>query len=136
MSESESDTSVQAQELQRLWKAYEERPPDFKGFDIIEQPEIETLFDKEIDKKKYMERPQGLSQRHKYKPKTYKVKILDTSDKAKLSEWKSSDNERAEEISKFLRKINKALDWVSFLVNIEVSFDQIQIFESGHHQSQ
>ena len=46
-----SDTSVQAQELQRLWKAYEERPPYF-------------------DKKKYMQRPQGLSQRHKYRPKT------------------------------------------------------------------
>ena len=46
MSETESDTSVQAQELQRLWKAYEERPPDFEGFDIIEQPEMETLSDK------------------------------------------------------------------------------------------
>ena len=133
MSESESDTSVQAQELQRLWKSYEERPPDFEIFDIIEQPEIETLFDKAIDKKKYMDRPQGLSQRHKYRPKSYKVENLDTSDEAKLLEWKSSDNEKAEEISKFLRKINKALDWVSFLMNIEASYDQIQISESGHN---
>ena len=52
----------------------------------------------------------GLSQRHKYKPKTCKVKSLDTSDEAKLLEWKSSDNERTEEISKFLTNINKALD--------------------------
>ena len=80
-----------------------------------------------------MERPQGLSQRHKYRPKSYKVKNLDTSDEAKLLEWKSSDNERAEEISKFLRRINKALDWVSFLMNIEAGCDQIQSFESGHN---
>ena len=72
MSESQSDTSVQGQELQRLWKAYEEKPPDFEGFDIIKQTEIEALFNKEIDKKKYMERPQGLSQRHKYRPKSTK----------------------------------------------------------------
>ena len=115
MSKSESDTSMQAQKLQRLWKAYEERPPDFEGFNITEQPEIETLFDKEIDK------PQGLSQRHKYRPKTYIVKKLDTSDEAKLLEWKSSDSERAEETSKFLRKINKTLHCVSFLTNIEAS---------------
>ena len=39
---SESEISTQVKELQRLWKAYEEKPADFEGFDILQQPEIES----------------------------------------------------------------------------------------------
>ena len=55
---------------------------------------------------------------HKYRPKSHALKGTTAINDAKLMEWKSSDNTRAEVIVNELKGKGLALDWVGNILFI------------------
>ena len=65
----------------------------------MQQIELEELFDEKMSgKDPYFKRPEAYPQKHNYGPKTHALKGTTATNDAKLMEWKSSDNTRAEVI--------------------------------------
>ena len=66
----------------------------------------------------YFKRPKDYPQKHKYGPKTHVLKGTTATNDAKLMEWKSSDNSRAEVIVNELKGKSSSLHWVGNILFI------------------
>ena len=106
--------AVQLQEdLSNLWEEYKKKPISFAKFNKMWQIELEELLDTKISRKDtYFKRHEDYPQKHKYKQKTHDLKGTTATNDAKLMEWKSSDNTRAEVIVTELKGKGLSLDWV------------------------
>ena len=66
----------------------------------------------------YFKRPEDYPQKHKYRQKSHDLKGTTVTNDAKLMEWKSSDNTRAEVIVKELEGKGLSLDCVDNILFI------------------
>ena len=66
----------------------------------------------------YFKRPEDYPQKHKFRPKPHALKGTTATNDAKLVEWKSSDNTRAEVIVNELKGKGLALDLVGNILFI------------------
>ena len=74
---------------------------------------MEDLFDKKISgKDKYFRKPEDYAQKHKYRQKSHSLKGTTATNEAKLLEWKTSDNARADVVANELKAKGLKFDWV------------------------
>ena len=107
------------EDLANLWEEYKKKPISFTEFNKVQQIELEELFDKKMSgKDTYFRRPEDYPQKQKYRPKTHALKGTTATNDAKLMEWKSSDNSRAEVIVNELEAKGLSLDFVGNILFI------------------
>ena len=107
------------EDLPHLWEGYKKKPISFTEFNEVQQIGLEELFNKKMSgKDAYFNRPEDYPQKHKYRPKTHDLKGTTATNDAKLMEWKSSENSRAEVIVNELKAKGLSLDWVGNILFI------------------
>ena len=113
------DSQVQ-EDLSNLWEEYKSKPISFTEFNKVQQIELEELFDKtnEWEGHIHFKRPEDYPQKHKYRQKSHDLKGTTATNDAKLMEWKSSENTRAEVIVKELKGNGLSLDWMGNILFI------------------
>ena len=65
----------------------------------------------------YFNRPEDYPQKHKYRLRSHDLKGTTATNDAKLMEWKSSDNSRAEVIVNELKVKGLSLDNIFFIIH-------------------
>ena len=107
------------EDLTHLWEDYKKGPISFTEFNKVQQIELEELFDKRMSGKgTYFKRSEDYPQKHKYRQKPHDLKGTTATNDAKLMEWKSIDNSRAEVIVNELKAKDLSLDWVGNILFI------------------
>ena len=107
------------EDLSNLWEEYKKKPISFTELNKVQQIELKELFDKKISgKDTYFKRPEDYPQKYKYRQKSHALKGTTATNDAKLMEWKSSDNTRAEIIVNELKGKGLSLDWVGNILFI------------------